>query len=175
MPREAPVAAAALLGLLASGCPPVVAMAVVSAAQPYYDAGDLRRSFNAKHAFVSLGCVEVAPSLRIHDDALVLDWHMGNPCNEPVPVNLAKLAVYGTTDGGIRGRMKLFDPSDEIRELDLPARRLVYEPVELTADFTPVRVCLDLERLEVGAVNPPGELCFVKEGREWETEHGGGS
>src|SRR5262249_54993723 len=152
---------------------PIMAFAVASAPKTY-DTGDLAREFAPTHAFAAVGCIEMAPSLRRTDSQIVLEWRMGNRCNEPVQIDLRNLAITGRSADGEQWPIHVYDPADEIRVLPLPPRREAFEVLVLKLPGEPVQICIDVSSVAPGLSRSP-VACFVEDAGEWETTRRSGS
>jgi hypothetical protein len=168
------VAIVALVALGGGGC--VLPVGVLAGFQPYYSHGDFEKAYADKtHALATVGCVDVAPSLREAAGALVLDFRMGNRCGDAVVVDLTQLRLYAVSVGGERAPRSLVDPNEEIRPLPLPGRGQAFEPIAVREPGSPEQLCID-----VSAIAPPTratlpQLCFTKRGERWVAVSGGAS
>jgi len=135
-----------------------------AAFQPVYSAGDLARDHRgASFATAKSGCVEVALAVTGRSTREVLEWRMGNPCNEAAPVDLGKLRVTAQSAAGA-SRVKLYDPNDEIHAHSLAPRREGFDRFRLEMDdASATTLCFDVSEV-VGSGAP---LCFESTGGQW--------
>jgi hypothetical protein len=122
----------------------------------------------------TVGCLDIAVAGRwkaadVRGQVVEIDF--GNRCDRPVVVDFTSLRAVGRDDGGREQALAVYDPAGEIRPLDLEARTVGREvlelrPAALAAPASPGRLrsaCLDLGRLRGGPAErwiciarPPG-------------------
>jgi hypothetical protein len=168
---------AVISALGAAGC--VLPVGILAGIQPYYSHGDFERAYPDKiHALATVGCIDVAPSLREASGAVVLDFRMGNRCGDAAVVDLTKLRLYAVTVNGDRTPRSLVDPNDEIRPLPLPGRGQAFEPIAIRdalRDPSPEQLCIDVSAIAPATKTAVPQLCFTKRGERWIAASGGPS
>jgi len=153
------------------GC--IAPITVMGALEPYYSKGDLAKNYGDRaHALASVGCIEVAPSVREADGEVIVDMRMGNRCGDAVSVDLTKLAITASVEESSEtSSCVVSDPNGEIRPLPLPGRGRAFEPLALDKPYwvkahPTARLCLDVSSIAAhdGEVPP---LCFSRREARW--------
>jgi hypothetical protein len=138
-----------------------VVIAVATLAGCAYHPGSFNRPgspapFPGKQA--TIGCVDLAVDLRPdYDGATVIEYSFGNRCNQPATIDLAAVAVWGTTESGEQ-RLYPFDPRQEIRPLLIEGRLYGHEVIAYPMPQPASRICIDVA--SVVNAEPAQWKCF---------------
>ncbi len=98
---------------------------------------------------LAIGCVDLAVSQRVVDDAeggLAVQYEFGNRCEQPQVIDLATVRVVGRTADQREIPLHAYDPDSELTPLELDGKSWGAEAVlyrdELGADVR--QVCVDV-------------------------------
>jgi hypothetical protein len=160
--------------LVLAGCN--VLFGAEAALQPYYSPGSLAHDHgDARSATETIGCLDLAFRLADVDSRTVLEWRMGNRCNDGVATDLSRVAVV-TRREQERKQARFVDPNGEIGPRDLAPRREAFERIAIRLDDErgkPDAICVDPSAVVAHSGDAPPPTCFAWNGAWYPIGRGG--
>ena len=109
---------------------------------------------------VTVDCLDVAVARRPdYDGSVVLQYRFGNRCNQPVQVDLQRVAVAARLDDGREVELSPHDPQLELQPVQLAGRHTGGEAIAYPTQRPTTQVCVDAA--SIVHAQPARWLCFA--------------